>query len=52
MFFNAIIRPFHTSLINNSKKIPKNIKGHSSNQWLARQFADPFVQMAKQQNYR
>lgn len=47
------LRRFHTfgALL---KERPTNLKGkkHSSQQWLARQLKDPYVEKAKQQNYR
>lgn len=37
-----------------SKTVPKNLKGRSksSQEWLTRQLADPFVEKAKMMNYR
>ncbi|XP_076632131.1 mitochondrial rRNA methyltransferase 2 [Colletes latitarsis] len=36
------------------RQVPRNLKGkkHSSQLWLARQLQDPYVEMAKQENYR
>lgn len=37
-----------------SKEIAKNLKGKSksSQEWITRQLADPYVERAKMQNYR
>jgi len=37
-----------------SKELPKNLKGRSksSQEWLMRQLADPYVEKAKRLNYR
>ncbi|OXU31080.1 hypothetical protein TSAR_014237 [Trichomalopsis sarcophagae] len=47
------LRSFHTfrALL---KEKPTNLKGkkHSSQQWLSRQFKDPYVEKARQENYR
>lgn len=47
-------RSFHTGNCHWKKESAKIVKGksHSSNQWLSRQIADPFVQLAKMQNFR
>lgn len=47
------IRRIHTCL-SLLREQPTNLKNkkHSSQQWLQRQFADPYVQKAKQENYR
>lgn len=54
MFQRVFHRSMHTGTVLWKKEPPKIVKGksHSSNQWLSRQMADPFVQMAKMQNYR
>lgn len=51
--FNKLLicRPIHTTCISNYKVVPKGKKG-SSAEWLTRQLSDPFVDLAKQQNYR
>lgn len=46
-----IWRHFHTTACK-FKEIPKKSKSHSSQLWLTRQLSDPFVEMAKTQNYR
>lgn len=49
-----IHRTYYTSALNLTKETPNNLKGksHSAQRWLTRQLSDPFVQMAKMQNYR
>lgn len=47
-----IYRQIHTSCRHLAKNIPRNAKGGSSAKWLQRQLADPFIEMAKKQNYR
>lgn len=48
------IRKLHTAALRLAKTVPKNLKGRSksSQEWLTRQLADPFVEKAKMQNYR
>lgn len=48
---NNILRKLHTSIVG-SAKAGINKKGTSSNEWLSRQFSDPFVERAKMMNYR
>lgn len=48
---NIILRKLHTSIVA-SAKAGVNKKGTSSNEWLSRQFSDPFVERAKMLNYR
>ncbi|KAL0116493.1 hypothetical protein PUN28_009866 [Cardiocondyla obscurior] len=53
-FFKSIcIRSVHTSCAL-LKETPQNLKGkkHSSQLWLTRQLQDPYVEKAKQENYR
>lgn len=47
-----IARNFHVSAT--CKEVPKNLKGkkHSSQLWITRQIKDPYVEKAKQENYR
>lgn len=54
MILRTIRRSIQTNAIDFSKIKPTNLKGKSvsSQKWLTRQFADPFVQMAKMKNYR
>lgn len=49
-----IKRSFHTCIINLNNKIPTKLKGKnpSSQRWLTRQLQDPYVEKAKQENYR
>lgn len=37
-----------------AKEVPRNLKGKSksSQEWITRQLADPYVERAKMQNYR
>lgn len=47
-----MIKRFHTSCHSLAKIIPKNAKGGSSTRWLTRQLADPFIELARKQNFR
>lgn len=65
---NAYLQFVHTGRANNctgivkmistsyqlSKELPKNLKGRrkSSQEWLMRQLADPYVEKARRLNYR
>lgn len=62
MFFQTVLitvpetvcKRFLHSTANLSKVQPNNLKGRSSSsqKWLTRQLADPFVEKAKMENYR
>ncbi|XP_044006368.1 rRNA methyltransferase 2, mitochondrial [Aphidius gifuensis] len=47
-------RCIHTCKVNLSNKMPSNLKGKSasSQRWLTRQLQDPYVEKARQENYR
>lgn len=49
-----INRTFSSTSINYAKTIPRNLKGKSksSQEWLTRQLADPYVEKAKMMNFR
>lgn len=48
------LRSFHTTIIKCGKIVPTNLKNKSvsSQHWLTRQINDPYVERARQQNYR
>lgn len=52
VFVRILNRVISTSASASAKNIPNKAKGHSSNQWLTRQFKDPFVELARTKNYR
>jgi hypothetical protein len=49
----GVVKPISTSH-QLSKELPKNLKGRSksSQEWLIRQLADPYVEKARRLNYR
>jgi hypothetical protein len=51
--FKTLQRHIHSTPVL-AKIVPNNLKGKSksSQEWLTRQFADPFVEKAKMMNYR